>query len=236
MMKRAFTALLITASIALACTGQALPQFNSESFDGWIYNNPGVELTKGNIAGSKVVLYVNSQGLVLTLTSPPFSCQGIDTIKAEVKWITRYYYAPQFHLERTALTLAIDNGQGIPMDSITCTPTTPGTSTHWLQFAIPVPTGLDTCQLRFVSWNADVNSCGAVNRINTTAVTSTTDGKTIGDLDGDGSISVSDVTDLITLILYGTGNTDVAVADVDQDGSISVSDVTRLIERVLNGH
>ena len=81
-----------------------------------------------------------------------------------------------------------------------------------------------------------MNSCGAVNRINTTAVTSTTGDKTIGDLDGDGSISVSDVTELITLILYGTGNTDLAVADVDQDGSISVSDVTRLIERVLNGH
>ena len=231
MMKRAFTALLIAASIALACTGQALPQFNSESFDGWIYNNPGVELTKGNIAGSKVVLYVNSQGLVLTLTSPPFSCQGIDTIKAEVKWITRYYYAPQFHLERTALTLAIDNGQGIPMDSITCTPTTPGTSTHWLQFAIPVPTGLDTCQLRFVSWKANSVSSGAIKRALFTAITATPpDEPMSGDIDGNGIVNVTDATLLIQSLLY---DTQVTNADMDNNGIINISDATLLIDYVL---
>lgn len=235
MMKKVLTALLTTASIALACTGQALPQFSSSEFDGWIYNNPGIQLTSSDIASGNICLYKTTQGTVLTLQSPLFSCQDIDTIKAEVKWITRYYYTPQFELDRTALTIAIDDEQGIPMDSITCTPTTAGTSTHWLQFAIPVPQGIDVGRLRFVSWNADVNNCGAVNRVKTSAVAGTSQ-QLRGDLDGDGSISVSDVTELITLILYGTGNTDLAVADVDQDGSVSVSDVTRLIDRVLNGH
>lgn len=235
-MKRALIAFLITACIALAGIAQELPQFSSSNFDGWIYNNPGRELTSSNIASGNICLYKDSQGLVLTLTSPLFSCEGIDTIKAEVKWLTRYYYTPQFVLERTALTIAIDNEQGIPMDSMTCIPTTPGTSTHWLQFAIPVPEGLGNGRLRFVSWNADVNNCGAVSRVNTTAVTGTTSEKPIGDLDGDGITTVNDVTLLISLILNGSGNVDLAVADVDQDGSVSVSDVTRLIEKILNGH
>lgn len=235
MMKNGLILLITTVLTTLACTAQELPQFNSSDFDGWIYNNPGIALSQENIAGNKICLYVNSDNLALTLISPVFSCEDIDTINAQVKWITRYFYVAQFVLGKTALTIALDDAQGNPMDSVTRVPTTPGTSTHMLDYSIPVPPGLKTARLRLVSWSADKTSCGAVNRVTLSGVTTTPVSTSIGDLDGDGNISVSDVTMLIELILNGSGNADLAVADVDLDGNVSVSDVTMLINRVLNG-
>ena len=53
-----------------------------------------------------------------------------------------------------------------------------------------------------------------------------------GDVDGDGRITISDVTELIDLLLTGTmaGN---PAADVDGDGRVSISDVTELIDYLL---
>lgn len=55
-----------------------------------------------------------------------------------------------------------------------------------------------------------------------------------GDVDGDGIISISDVTELIDLLL--TGGTPSPGADVDGDGNISISDVTELIDWLLTDH
>lgn len=235
MMKNGLILLITTMLSLLCCTAQELPQFNSSNFDGWSYNNIGIQLTQENIAGNKICLYVNSEHLALTLISPVFSCEDIDTVNVQVKWITRYFYVTQFVLEKTALTIAIDDEQGNPLDSATCVPTTPGTSTHMLDYSLPVPAGLRTARLRLVSWNADKTSCGAVNRIYLSGVATTPVSTIVGDLDGDSSISVSDVTMLIEMILNPTGGIDKTIADVDFDGSVSVSDVTRLIDRVLNG-
>lgn len=57
------------------------------------------------------------------------------------------------------------------------------------------------------------------------------------DVNGDGTMSISDVSALIDLIL--TGNTAVEAnpgADVDFDGEITVKDVTDLIDMILNGN
>lgn len=53
-----------------------------------------------------------------------------------------------------------------------------------------------------------------------------------GDLDGDGSTDVNDVTSIIELILGGPQPP--ASADVDGDGVVDVNDVTRLINKILN--
>lgn len=59
----------------------------------------------------------------------------------------------------------------------------------------------------------------------------------IGDVNGDGSISVADVTALVNIILgKDSGNTSASqpqVADVNGDGSISVADVTVLVNIIL---
>ena len=56
----------------------------------------------------------------------------------------------------------------------------------------------------------------------------------VGDVDGNGVIGISDVTELIDIILSGsTGN---PVADVDGNGTIGISDVTELIDKILSGN
>ena len=53
-----------------------------------------------------------------------------------------------------------------------------------------------------------------------------------GDLNGDGSVDVTDVTELISAVLNGTP-VDHAVADMDGNDIIDVTDVTALISLVL---
>ena len=54
-----------------------------------------------------------------------------------------------------------------------------------------------------------------------------------GDINGDGNIAISDVTNLIDLLL--SGNELPAWADVDGDGNVSIKDVTTLIDMLLSG-
>jgi len=59
---------------------------------------------------------------------------------------------------------------------------------------------------------------------------------TRGDVDGDGSVSISDVTVLIDYLLSGNASgVNLSGADTDQDGSVSISDVTVLIDYLLAG-
>ena len=57
---------------------------------------------------------------------------------------------------------------------------------------------------------------------------------TTGDVDGDGSVNIRDLSSLIDLILSGntSGN---AAADCDNDGSVAINDVATLIDFLLTG-
>ena len=60
---------------------------------------------------------------------------------------------------------------------------------------------------------------------------------TRGDVDGDGSVNISDVTALIDYLLSGNASgINVSAADCDQDNSVNISDVTSLIDYLLSGH
>ena len=56
-----------------------------------------------------------------------------------------------------------------------------------------------------------------------------------GDVNGDGSVNISDVTTLIDLLLGG-GSISNPAADCNQDSSINISDVTALIDYLLSNH
>jgi rhamnogalacturonan endolyase len=60
---------------------------------------------------------------------------------------------------------------------------------------------------------------------------------TRGDVDGDGTVGISDVTALIDYILTGVA-TDINLdaADCDQNSEIGISDVTALIDYILTGN
>jgi len=55
-----------------------------------------------------------------------------------------------------------------------------------------------------------------------------------GDVNGDGSVNISDVTALIDLLLGG-GSISNPAADCNQDSSVNISDVTTLIDYLLSG-
>ena len=57
-----------------------------------------------------------------------------------------------------------------------------------------------------------------------------------GDVNGDGSVSISDVTALIDYLLSGNSDAiNMTNADTNQDGNVSISDVTTLIDYLLSG-
>ena len=56
-----------------------------------------------------------------------------------------------------------------------------------------------------------------------------------GDVNGDGSVNISDVTALIDLLLGG-GTISNPAADCNQDNGINISDVTALIDYLLSGN
>ena len=56
----------------------------------------------------------------------------------------------------------------------------------------------------------------------------------LGDVDGDGNVSIGDVTALIDYLL--SGDTPPESADCNQDGNVSIGDVTALIDMLLSGN
>jgi len=223
MNKRTFTLLWATL-LSLIITAQELPQFAFNDFEGWTYS--GGALTEDDISRG-IYLYVTSQGHVLTLTSPTFSCNGIDSIDALVRWRSS---SPDI-----GLTVILDDAQGTPLDSVTSMPAS-SSSSQKLTFSIAVPAGLSEARLRFVSLDADVTNCGAVRSIELSAVTSSV--PTIpGDVNYDGVVDIIDVTMVIDYVL-GRPNTgcDPAIADVDHNGDVSINDITALINMVLKGY
>ena len=59
----------------------------------------------------------------------------------------------------------------------------------------------------------------------------------IGDVNCDGYVNISDVTDLIDYLLSGNGDSvSITNADCDKDGSVNIADVTALIDYLLVGY
>ena len=231
-MNRAIT-LVVTILAVLTAWGQNVPQFTSTDFEGWTYNKPGVELNNSNIANGKVVFFMYQDTLPLTLISPEFPCSGIDSIAATVTWYTEAYNNSRFDLSKASLTLVIEDADGVLQDSVTCVPTTPGTSSHKLVFKVAVPRGLATGRMRFVSWTGDVLSCGAIKKTKIEATASGGDEVLRGDVDGNGTIDPADISALINYLLNGSPVNE-ANADMNNDGSIDPSDISTLINFLLN--
>lgn len=233
-MKKTIFLLLMAVACWLGVLAQELPQFKSGSYEGWVYNNPNVVVDGSNVSGGKIALYTNSQGLVLTLTSPVFSCQGMDSIAATVIWYMPGVNRPGFDINKTALTMAIDDDCGQPIDSVTCVaPLLESQQT--LSLTLAVPQGLQQAKLRFVSWNADVVNCGAIKRALFTAITGSSHEDVMpGDVDGDNFVNINDVTVLINYLLTSSSEgVNLQGADVDGNGIINISDVTDLINYLL---
>lgn len=58
----------------------------------------------------------------------------------------------------------------------------------------------------------------------------------VGDVNGDGEVSIGDVTALIDSLLGDVSALDKAVSDVNQDGEVTIGDVTALIDKLLSNN
>lgn len=58
----------------------------------------------------------------------------------------------------------------------------------------------------------------------------------VGDVNGDGEVSIADVTALIDYLLSPNSTLDEDVADVNHDGEVTIGDVTALIDLLLGGN
>lgn len=220
--------LLALAGILLSsitATAQQLPQFSFNDYEGWTYT--GGEITAQSFS-TGIALYLTSQGNLLTLTSPDFSCQGMDSVAIVIRWASNDM--------EVGVTAVIDDGQGTPCDSVRCLPTTTA-SLQKLTCSLPVPHGAAMARLRFHSREADVNNCGFIRKIELTPVIGEPSGDdpVVGDVDGDGKVSIADVSALIDILLNGDTIDTPSPADVDQDGNVNIADVSALIDRLLSG-
>ena len=208
---------------ALAVQGQ-VPQFTSQSYDGWLYNSPVTEVNTSTILANEIVLYTTSVGHTFMLTSPQFDCWPGETIGMKITWITDQWNKSTFVMSKVALTAALIDDGGVSVDSVTWVPTSVS-RTNTVNLEITVPRGLRSARLRFASWDADVYSCGAVRQILATAVLK-------GDVNQDGEVSVADANAVIDVILSGVTSGDV-MPDVNGDGEVSVADANAVIDVIL---
>ena len=211
--------------MALAASAQ-VPQFSSEDFAGWTYTNPAIPLNQSTILNNRIVLYTTSTGLQLTLTSPDFSCFGGQVINMRVTWITDQWKDSGFDVNKVALTAALLDANGVAVDSVTMIPVNVS-RTNYLNMSITVPRCMTSAALRFASWKANVNNCGAVREIAITSVLK-------GDVNLDGEVTIADINAIIQVILGGQVSDDLrGRADVNEDKEVTVADINSVIDLIV---
>ena len=209
----------------LAASAQ-VPQFSSEDFAGWIYTNPAIPLNQSTILNNRIVLYTTTTGLQLTLTSPVFSCFGGQVINMRVTWITDQWKDSGFDVNKVALTAALLDANGVTVDSVTTIPVNVS-RTNYLNMSLTVPRGMTSAALRFASWKANVNNCGAVREIAITSVLK-------GDVNLDGEVTIADINAIIQVILGGQVSDDLRQrADVNEDKEVTVADINSVIDLIV---
>lgn len=210
--------LFITALWTVSLCHAQVPQFSPTEFDGWYYNNPNVTLEEYTILNNKVALYVTTNGLVLSLTSPQFTCHQGEIIDLEVTWITPQWQNEGFKVEWVALTAALLNEQGQTVDSVTCVPVNVS-RTNILNMSLAAPCTLQHARLKFAAWKSIVSNCGIINEVKTTSGNR-------ADVNHDGEVNIADVNIIINAILKGQLSLDL---DINGDGEVNIADVNQVI-------
>lgn len=220
--------IVLSLMLAMQVVRAQLPQFSSQSFAGWTYTNPATPLNATNILKNAIILYTTSTGLQQTLVSPQFACYGGQTINMDVTWITDQWQDDGFDVSKVVLTAALLDAEGLAVDSVTVGPDPARVSrTNHLHLAITVPAGMTRAVLRFASWRADVNNCGAVRQIDMVSTLK-------GDVNLDGEVSVADINAIIQVVSGASVADDLrSRADVNGDNEVTVADINSVIELIL---
>ena len=105
-------------------------------------------------------------------------------------------------------------------------------------FAGTAVSGIQNDGSTLTTWNGSAESVTftftGTQKINTIAVTYESEQQTAlrGDVNGDGQVTIADVTSLVNIILGNQGG-DTSVADLNGDSQITIADVTSLVNIIL---
>ena len=98
-------------------------------------------------------------------------------------------------------------------------------------YSVYLPAGECTLEWSYTK-DLSVNRPGDYFAVDNVAIIATSR----GDVNGDGSVNISDVTALINYLLNGNASEiNLSGADANQDSSVNISDATTIINYVLNG-
>ena len=223
-MKHLLISLAILCS-ALTASATQYAVFNLNSFDGWIYTREGVTLNTEYIGANKVKLFRNSAGKDFTLISPSFEPTSNRNIRVKFDWQSPTLGEDNYNLTKNSPFVELLDLNGNVLQQVFYQLKTEELK-RILNVVLNVPEGYSgAVKVRLAAWNADVNTPGAVREVEIFAPTS-------GDVNGDGAMNVSDVTQLINVIL-GISEMPEELADVNGDGTVNVTDVTTLINAIL---
>ncbi|MBR5673045.1 MAG: leucine-rich repeat protein [Muribaculaceae bacterium] len=104
---------------------------------------------------------------------------------------------------------------------------------EWETYSVYLPAGVCTLEWSYTK-DASVNPEGDYFAIK--AVQLIAPASTRGDVNGDDSVNIADVTALIDYLLSGNASSiNLNAADCNQDSSVNISDVTTLIDYLLSG-
>ena len=104
----------------------------------------------------------------------------------------------------------------------------------WETYKVDIPAGNHTLSWVYIK-DSSVNPDGDYFAVDNVSIT--TKPVIRGDVDGDGTVSINDVTELINVLLNGnTASLNLSAADCDRDGKVNIGDVTVLINYLITGH
>ena len=105
---------------------------------------------------------------------------------------------------------------------------------NWEWFSVDVMAGTHTLKWLY-SKDSNVHPTGDYFAVDNVAIRESP--VLQGDCDGDGNVTIGDVSELIDYLLSGgTTLINMAGADCDYDGSVNIGDVSTLIDYLLSGH
>lgn len=215
-MRRVAVLLLVLIGWMSACyaSTRTVAVFDLNNFEDWTYTG-SYEVNRDNISH----LYMNLYGSKV-LESPELNLEGLDSISVNVAYAAK---SSGYAARKLALTYTLKGADDAQLASVTV-PAVAGLVEQEMVAVLPVTA--NAARLVLAALKADLDDCAAVRSVTITGYFNAIQ----GDVNGDGSVDVSDINEIVNCI---TGESQSKGADVNGDGVVDISDVNLVINLML---